>query len=206
MDTKNRVRRKDTRPSEIVMCAMKLFVENGYFETNFQDIAKAGHLARSTIYLYFKDKKSILKAALEKKFEENKNTLMNLPKDKDDTFQERMVKLLSRMQKITLDDFFKRFCIMMADLSAKDPEIAVIWKEAIFDKLKEIWASLCDEFNLSTHYREYVFTVLYSVFFMSCISSVCFCEDNPFMDFASFAEITKTDVQQAKYDWMLNHE
>lgn len=206
MDTKNRVRRKDTRPSEIVMCAMKLFVENGYFETNFQDIANAGHLARSTIYLYFKDKKSILKAALEKKFEENKNTLMNLPKDKDDTFQERMVKLLSRMQKITLDDFFKRFCIMMADLSAKDPEIAVIWKEAIFDKLKEIWASLCDEFNLSTHYREYVFTVLYSVFFMSCISSVCFCEDNPFMDFASFAEITKTDVQQAKYDWMLNHE
>lgn len=206
MDTKNRVRRKDTRPSEIVMCAMKLFVENGYFETNFQDIANAGHLARSTIYLYFKDKKSILKAALEKKFEENKNTLMNLPKDKDDTFQERMVKLLSRMQKITLDDFFKRFCIMMADLSAKDPEIAVIWKEAIFDKLKEIWASLCDEFNLSTHYREYLFTVLYSVFFMSCISSVCFCEDNPFMDFASFAEITKTDVQQAKYDWMLNHE
>lgn len=96
MDTKNRVRRKDTRPSEIVMCAMKLFVENGYFETNFQDIANAGHLARSTIYLYFKDKKSILKAALEKKFEENKNTLMNLPKDKDDTFQERMVKLLCK--------------------------------------------------------------------------------------------------------------
>ena len=32
MDTKNRIRRKDTRPAEIVMCAMKLFVENGYFE------------------------------------------------------------------------------------------------------------------------------------------------------------------------------
>ena len=206
MDTKNRIRRKDTRPTEIVMCAMKLFVENGYFETNFQDIANAGHLARSTIYLYFKDKKSILKAALEKKFEENKNTLMNLPKDKDDTFQERMVKLLSRMQKITLDDFFKRFCIMMADLSAKDPEIAVIWKEAIFDKLKEIWASLCDEFNLDPHYREYVFTVLYSVFFMSCISSVCFGKENPFMDFVNFTEITKNDVQQGKFDWMLNHE
>lgn len=95
---------------------------------------------------------------------------------------------------------------MMAELSAKDPEIAMIWKEEIFDKLKEIWASMCEEFNLDPKYREYIFNVLYSVFFMSCISSVCFCEDNPFMDFTSFAEITKTDVQKAKYDWMLNHE
>ena len=95
MDTKNRIRRKDTRPAEIVMCAMKLFVENGYFETNFQDIANEGHLARSTIYLYFKDKKSILKAALKKKFEENKNNLIDLNQDEKDTFHERMAKLLT---------------------------------------------------------------------------------------------------------------
>lgn len=100
MDTKNRIRRKDTRPAEIVMCAMKLFVENGYFETNFQDIANEGHLARSTIYLYFKDKKSILKAALKKKFEENKNNLIDLNQDEKDTFHERMAKLLTRMQKL----------------------------------------------------------------------------------------------------------
>ena len=206
MDTKNRIRRKDTRPTEIVMCAMKLFVENGYFETNFQDIANAGHLARSTIYLYFKDKKSILKAALEKKFEENKNNLIDLQKDENDTFHERMAKILTRMQKITEDEFFKRFCIMMADLSAKDPEIAAIWKEEVFDKLKVIWASMCEEFKLSPKYREYIFNVLYSVFLMSCISSVCFGKDNPFMDFVSFSELTKQDVQQGKFDWMLNHE
>ena len=167
MDTKNRIRRKDTRPAEIVMCAMKLFVENGYFETNFQDIANEGHLARSTIYLYFKDKKSILKAALKKKFEENKNNLIDLNQDEKDTFHERMAKLLTRMQKITQDEFFKRFCIMMAELSAKDPEIAMIWKEEIFDKLKEIWASMCEEFNLDPKYREYIFNVLYSVFFIN---------------------------------------
>lgn len=138
MEKRTRTRRKDTRPAEIVECAMKLFVERGYFETNFQDIADAGNLARSTIYLYFKDKKSILKAALEKKFEENKNILMDFPKEQNDTFQERMVKLLSRMQKITLDDSFKRFCVMMSGLSAKDPEIAKIWKKEIFDKLKNV--------------------------------------------------------------------
>lgn len=206
METKQRTRRKETRPSEIVVCAMKLFVEKGYFETNFQDIAREGNLARSTIYLYFKDKKSILKAALEKKFEENKNTLMDFPKDSNDTFQERMVKLLSRMQKITLDDYFKRFCIMMADISAKDPEIAKIWKEEIFDKLKAIWTSMCEEFSIEPEYRDYMFNVLYSVFFMFCTSSVCFGKENPFMDFITFTELTKKDVQLGKYEWMLNHE
>lgn len=53
---------------------------------------------------------------------------------------------------------------MMAELSAKDPEIAMIWKEEIFDKLKVIWASMCEEFNLDPKYREYIFNVLYSVF------------------------------------------
>lgn len=206
MEKRTRTRRKDTRPAEIVACAMKLFVERGYFETNFQDIADAGNLARSTIYLYFKDKKSILKAALEKKFEENKNILMDFPKEQNDTFQERMVKLLSRMQKITLDDSFKRFCVMMSGLSAKDPEIAKIWKKEIFDKLKNVWSSICDDFNLNHDYREYVFNVLYSVFFMSCTASVCFGKETPFMDFVTFTELTKRDVQQGKYEWMLNHE
>ena len=206
MDNKNRIRRKDTRPTEIVMCAMKLFVENGYFETNFQDIANEGHLARSTIYLYFKDKKSILKAALKKKFEENKSSLIDLNQDENDTFHERMAKILTRMQKITKDEFFKRFCIMMTELSAKDPEIAKIWKEEIFDKLQKIWASMCEEFNLDPKYREYIFNVIYSVFLMSCVSSVCFGKESPFMDFVSFSELTKADIQQGKFDWMLNHE
>lgn len=206
MDTKTRVRRKDSRPEEIVTCAMKLFIEKGYFETNFQDIANAGHMARSTIYLYFKDKKEILKAALNKKFEENKNALIIMPADKNDNFHERLTKLLTRMQKIVNDDFFKHFLTMMAEISVKDPEIARIWKEEIFDKLKAIWMSMCAEFKLDENYREYVFNTLYSVFLMSCISSVCFGKENPFIDFVNFSEITVQDIQKGKFDWMLNHE
>ncbi len=65
---------------------------------------------------------------------------------------------------------------------------------------------MCEKFNLDPKYREYIFNVLYSVFLCPVFRLSALCEDNPFMDFASFAEITKTDVQKAKYDWMLNHE
>ena len=55
-EQKQRVRRKESRAEEILACADKLFLENGYEETTFSDIAKEGKMARSTIYLYFKDK------------------------------------------------------------------------------------------------------------------------------------------------------
>ena len=41
-EQKQRVRRKESRADEILACADKLFLENGFEETTFSDIAKEG--------------------------------------------------------------------------------------------------------------------------------------------------------------------
>jgi TetR/AcrR family transcriptional regulator len=52
-------REKEMRRRDIVDTAEKLFFEKGYENITMADIAKKCELARSTLYLYFKNKKEI---------------------------------------------------------------------------------------------------------------------------------------------------
>ncbi len=52
-------REKEMRRKDIIDTAEKLFFENGYENITMADIAKECELARSTLYLYFKNKKEI---------------------------------------------------------------------------------------------------------------------------------------------------
>ena len=70
-----KTRRKESRADEIINCATQLFLKNGFEETTFSDIAKEGGMARSTIYLYFKDKNDILKSIIHSSFENHRSLL-----------------------------------------------------------------------------------------------------------------------------------
>ena len=52
------------RRDQIVKAAVRLFSENGYFETTIDDIAKEADVSKGLIYLYFKDKHDLLFYAL----------------------------------------------------------------------------------------------------------------------------------------------
>lgn len=52
-------REKEMRRKDIIDTAEKLIFENGYENITMADIAKGSELARSTLYLYFKNKKEI---------------------------------------------------------------------------------------------------------------------------------------------------
>lgn len=52
-------REKEMRRKEIIDTAEKLFFEKGYENISMADIAEGSELARSTLYLYFKNKKEI---------------------------------------------------------------------------------------------------------------------------------------------------
>jgi len=52
-------REKEVRRKDIINTAEKLFFEKGYENITMADIAKRTELARSTLYLYFKNKKEI---------------------------------------------------------------------------------------------------------------------------------------------------
>ena len=63
--TKARTRRPESRPAEILEAALDLFSERGFAATRLEDVASRAGLSKAAIYLYFKDKESLLTALVE---------------------------------------------------------------------------------------------------------------------------------------------
>ncbi|HEC79310.1 MAG TPA: TetR/AcrR family transcriptional regulator [candidate division WOR-3 bacterium] len=57
-------KRETTVRHKIIKCALRIFSKKGYFRTTVEDIARAAHIAKGTVYLYFNDKESIYIAAI----------------------------------------------------------------------------------------------------------------------------------------------
>ncbi|MBP6990291.1 MAG: TetR/AcrR family transcriptional regulator [Spirochaetes bacterium] len=49
----------------LLKCAEKAFSKKGYYETQVSDIVKLAHVAKGTIYQYFKNKEEIFSTLLE---------------------------------------------------------------------------------------------------------------------------------------------
>jgi TetR/AcrR family fatty acid metabolism transcriptional regulator len=63
-----RKKNKDIR-ERVITTAVKMFAKKGFFRTTVDDIAHAAHVAKGTLYLYFKDKESLYLATMEKHFD-----------------------------------------------------------------------------------------------------------------------------------------
>lgn len=53
-------KRSEKRRDQIVQAAVRLFSEQGYYQTTMDDIARAADVSKGLIYLYFKDKNDVL--------------------------------------------------------------------------------------------------------------------------------------------------
>ena len=66
--TKNRQRRwrrrKLARPGEIAAAALELFTERGFAATRLDDVAHRAGVTKGTLYLYFKNKDALFRAAV----------------------------------------------------------------------------------------------------------------------------------------------
>lgn len=60
-------RRKEARPAEIIEAGMAEFALRGFAATRMEDVARRAGISKGTIYLYFKDKESLLIAAVHEK-------------------------------------------------------------------------------------------------------------------------------------------
>lgn len=58
-------RRKEARPGELVRAALETFVERGFAATSLNDVAERAGVSKGTIFLYFKNKEVLFKAAIE---------------------------------------------------------------------------------------------------------------------------------------------
>ncbi len=60
-------RRKEARPAEILEAGMAEFAQRGFAATRLEDVARRAGISKGTIYLYFKDKESLLIAAVQER-------------------------------------------------------------------------------------------------------------------------------------------
>lgn len=65
LETTTRKRRPEARPTEILEAALDLFTERGFKATRLEDVASRAGLSKAAIYLYFKDKTSLLTALVQ---------------------------------------------------------------------------------------------------------------------------------------------
>ena len=57
-------RRKEARPEELVAAALELFADQGFAAARLRDVAKRAGVSKGTVYLYFKSKDALLRAAV----------------------------------------------------------------------------------------------------------------------------------------------
>jgi TetR/AcrR family transcriptional regulator len=62
---RQRRRRKEARPAEIITAAMELWADRGFAATRLEDVARGAGVAKGTIYLYFPSKEALFEAAVE---------------------------------------------------------------------------------------------------------------------------------------------
>ena len=65
LEITSRKRRPQARPAEILEAALDLFTERGFKATRLEDVASRAGLSKASIYLYFKDKTSLLMAIVQ---------------------------------------------------------------------------------------------------------------------------------------------
>jgi len=61
---KQRERRKESRPGELLAAALELFVERGFAATRLEDVAARAGVSKGTLYLYYSGKDDLFKAVV----------------------------------------------------------------------------------------------------------------------------------------------
>ena len=87
----------DKRKKEILDTALDLFMEKGYEDVTFQKIADRCGITRTTLYIYFKNKKEIFVWSIKQLTTEIEASLMEIINDESKTVKDRLLSVLDKI-------------------------------------------------------------------------------------------------------------
>lgn len=73
----------EQKKKDIINNALNIFIDNGYHNTSFSDVAKAGGMGRTTLYQYFKNKDEIFHYVIKHAIKLVKDELVSIEKNKN---------------------------------------------------------------------------------------------------------------------------
>ena len=119
----------DKRKKEILETALNLFMEKGYEDMTFQKIADRCGITRTTLYIYFKNKKEIFVWSIKQLTSEIEASLVKIINDDSKSVEERLLNVLDRILEKCAENHLL-FTVTLTYLlqlkkSGKDPAVRV---------------------------------------------------------------------------------
>lgn len=119
----------DKRKKEILETALNLFMEKGYEDVTFQKIADRCGITRTTLYIYFKNKKEIFVWSIKQLTSEIEASLVKIINDDSQSVEERLLNVLDRILEKCAENHLL-FTVTLTYLlqlkkSGKDPAVRV---------------------------------------------------------------------------------
>jgi AcrR family transcriptional regulator len=94
MDNQKETGRETGRQGYILETALKVFARHGFKKTSMEDIAQAAQISRQGIYLHFKNKEDIFKAAIRRAIDDNLAAAGKALNDKDSPLEDKLLNAL----------------------------------------------------------------------------------------------------------------
>ncbi len=117
-------RRKEARPAEILAAALPIFAERGYETTRLEDVARSAGCTKGTIFLYYRNKAELFRAAVRESVlplvEENERLVESHSGESRDLL-ERLLRL--RWEHVKRSRFSAMVKLMLAETHTH-PELA----------------------------------------------------------------------------------
>jgi AcrR family transcriptional regulator len=131
------------REAEILRAARKVLVEKGYRDARMEDVARAAGLSKGAVYFYFDSKRALFTALVEQEHRQAAAILDEVVQHVESSPAELLVEMLESILGHLMKMRSPRFFLIMAELSARDPELGATWKqvhESLLDRIEAIIA------------------------------------------------------------------
>jgi AcrR family transcriptional regulator len=124
-------RRPDARPAEILAAALDLFAEKGFSATRMEDVARQAGISKAGVYLYFKDKMSLLQALVNEMAGANVSVARGIAEQHEGPVGPLLATILTFMARQLRDTRFPELLKVVISESRAHPDIGRLYLDSV---------------------------------------------------------------------------
>ncbi len=124
-------RRPEARPAEILAAALDLFAEKGFSATRMEDVARRAGISKAGVYLYFKDKMSLLQALVNEMAGANVSVARGIAEQHQGPVGPLLSTILTFMARQLRDTRFPELLKVVISESRAHPDIGRLYLDSV---------------------------------------------------------------------------
>lgn len=115
-------RSPDERWEQILSAARACFLENGYFATKMDDVARASGLSKGGIYFHFESKREIFRALVQQEYDVSMGAIDGVMSSST-SVPEMLIELAGYFMELFTNSDRPRFMVIIGEMALRDEEI-----------------------------------------------------------------------------------